>query len=281
MLAVALALAASAIWGAADFNAGWFSRRLPAVTVLLIVESAGLVVICLVVLVDGTPLPSGEAALVAAAAGIASILALGAFYRALAVGTMSLVAPVSALGVAVPVGVGLATGDTLTLATAVGLVLALVGLLLASREPAAAGGAPAGRPAGLGLALVAALGFGLYFLGADRAAEDSVAWSLLISRAAATPVVAIVALARRSRLPSRHDGALIALGGCGDLAATAAFGFALNAGALSVVSVLAALYPVWTVLLARALLHERLARVQAAGVACALVGVGLVAAGSA
>lgn len=279
MLAIALALASSAMWGAADFNAGWFARRLPVLTVLLLVEGAGLAVIVLVVLADRTPLPGGEAALVAAGAGLAGILALGAFYRALAVGTMSLVAPVSAAGVTVPVVVGLATGDALGTVTATGLVLAVAGLLLASRETGEAHGGASRE--GLGLALLAALGFGLYFLGADRAAEDSVAWSLLISRAAAIPVVAALALARRSALPTRRDGLLVALGGCGDLAATAAFGVALNEGELSVVSVLAALYPVWTVLLARVLLHERLGALQAAGVACALVGVGLVAAGGA
>lgn len=282
MLAVALALTASAVWGAADFTAGWFSRRLPVLTVLLIVEGAGLLVISLVVLADGTPLPSGETALVAAGAGMAGILALGAFYRALAIGTMSIVAPVSATGVAIPVVVGLATGDALGALTAAGLVLAVAGLLLASREPADPDDGDASRrPEGLGLALLAALGFGLYFLGADRAAEESVAWSLLIARAVATPVILALAIGRRSAVPTPRDGALIALGGCGDLAATAAFGLALNEGELSVVSVLAALYPVWTVLLARALLQERLVRMQAAGVLCALVGVGLVAAGSA
>lgn len=278
MLAVSLALTASLLWGASDFANGIFSRRVPVLAVLLIVEGSGLLLAAAFVLARGTPAPSAEAALAAAGAGLAGIVALGCFYRALAVGTMSLIAPVSATGVTLPVVVGLATGDELGALTAVGLVLAVAGLLLASREPAE--GSTSSRT-GLGLALLAAIGFGLYFLGADRAAEDSVAWSLLIARAAATPLVLAAAVTRGTRPPGRADLGWIALAGSGDLAATACFGVALNEGALSVVAVLGALYPVWTVLLARAVLHERLAAVQASGVLCALLGVGLVAAGGA
>lgn len=280
MAAIALSLLASASWGLADFLAGLKSRRLGVLVVLLWVEISGLVVVLTVIAVSGEPLPDARTLLYAAIAGSAGISALGAFYRALSVGTMSIVAPISATGVMLPVIVGLASGDEMTLVIGMGMALALAGILLASREEVEEmeHGGP-NRPAVL-LALAAAVGFGLYFTFADVAADGSVLWLLAVGRMIALPFIAgLLWRTRTAVLPPGADRWQLALIGCADLAATGLYGVATTKGALSVVSVIGSLYPVVTVLLARAVLDERLARGQALGVALALAGVAMVSAG--
>ncbi|HEY3021569.1 MAG TPA: EamA family transporter [Solirubrobacteraceae bacterium] len=279
MVAVVCALGASACWGLADFFGGLQSRRLRTVTVVLGVETAGLLIVVALVLATGKPAPGAPEAAWAVGAGLAGVVGLGAFYRALAVGTMSIVAPVSSTGVALPVLVGLAGGDRLSAAQAVGLACAVVGVLLAGRQADDHPQAGANR-AGVLLALAAAAGFGTYFLGAAQAAEGGVLWTLLLGRAAAVPVLAAVAAAARApMIPAPADAARLAATGALDLAATGLYALATTQGLLAVVAVLGALYPVTTVLLARALLAERLTRAQDAGVVVALAGVALIAAG--
>src|SRR2546423_4446213 len=111
MFAIALGLASSVCWGLADFLGGLQSRRVPVVGVLLISQAAGLVGIVAIVAISGEGAPSAADMLPAALAGAGGAIALSAFYRALAIGTMSIVAPISATGAAVPVIVGVATGD--------------------------------------------------------------------------------------------------------------------------------------------------------------------------
>ena len=187
MLAVALSLLASACWGVADFTGGLQSRRVPVVVVLAIVEGVGLLAVLIVIAATGESLPGTRAILFAAGAGTAGAVALGCFYRALAIGTMSIVAPISSTGVALPVIVGIATGDRPSLLVSLGLVVAVVGVLLASREQHDdAEQAAAGRAA-VWLALVAALGFGSYFVFSDVAADSSVLWLLVFSRVLIVP----------------------------------------------------------------------------------------------
>jgi drug/metabolite transporter (DMT)-like permease len=279
LLAVVCALGASACWGLADFFGGLQSRRLRTVTVVLGVETAGLLIVSVLVLATGAAAPGAHEAAWALGAGLAGVVGLGAFYRALAVGTMSIVAPVSSTGVALPVLVGLARGDRLSAAQAVGLACAVAGVLLAGREPGEHPDARAARR-GLLLALAAAAGFGIYFLGAAEAARGGVLWTLLLGRVAAVPVLAAVAAATRAPLvPAPADAGRLAAIGALDLSATGLYALATTKGLLAVVAVLGALYPVTTVLLARGLLGERLTRAQDAGVVVALAGVALIAAG--
>jgi drug/metabolite transporter (DMT)-like permease len=278
--AIALSLCASLSWGLADFTAGLKSRRIGVLTVLTWVEGSGLVAVLAVIAITGEPLPDGRTTLYAVIAGACGVSALGAFYKALSVGTMSIVAPISATGVMLPVLVGLATGDTLTVIIGLGIVVTLAGVLLASREEVEEleSGGP-NRQAIL-LALATAVGFGLYFTFADVAADGSVLWLLAAGRIVALPF--IIALARRANAPlwpAPTDRWQLLLIGGADLAATALYGLATTRGALSVVSVIGSLYPVVTVLLARAVLKERLTRTQAAGVVLALAGVATVSAG--
>jgi drug/metabolite transporter (DMT)-like permease len=279
MLAVATALAASCFWGVADFTGGLQSRRVPVPVVLCVVEGTGLVLVALAILVTGDPWPGTRAALLSLGAGVAGTVGLGCFYRALAIGTMSIVAPISATGVALPVIVGIATGDALSPIVSAGLAVTVVGVVLASREePEGERGATAGRAA-LGLALASALGFGSYFVLSDAAADASVLWLLVLARILIVPGLALYAWARRLPVPRGRSALALAVAGTLDVTATGLYGLANTLGALSIVSVVGSLYPVTTVVLARVVLAERIGPVQRIGVVAALGGVALIAAG--
>lgn len=279
MLAIGLSLSASIFWGGADFFAGLKSRKLSVVAVLLGVETSGLIGAGAIILATGEPLPGQRAAIAAVLAGTAGVFALGAFYRALAIGTMSIVAPISATGVALPVIVGVGTGDALGTIVAIGIAVTVGGVILASRELHEDDAAARASRASIALALVAALGFGSYFVGADVAADDSVLWTLFLGRVVAIPVLGTLAVARRIEPPAPRDLAQFAAIGSLDLAATGFYAIANTRGDLSIVSVVGSLYPVTTVLLARAVLSERIRRVQAVGIVLALAGVAMIAAG--
>ena len=283
MLAVGLALLASACWGVADFIAGLTSRRISALLVLLVQQAVGTAIAGAAVLIATEGLPNGRGILLSVLAGVAGAVALGAFYRALAVGTMSVVAPISASGVTLPVAFGIATGDTLSALIAIGLVMTVAGVVLASREVHDDGAPAGGSRASIGLALIAAVGFGTFFTVSDGAADESVLWLLVISRATAIVLLGavIVATGERPAMPSRIDLRTLAIVGALDLAATGLYAVANTEGLLSVVAVVGSLYPVATVLLARFVLHERLRSVQLAGVVLAFAGVAAVVGGTA
>ncbi|MDQ3631345.1 MAG: DMT family transporter [Actinomycetota bacterium] len=280
MLAVALALSASLCWGVADFAGGFFSRRLPALLVVLVLETGGLLGIALVLAVTREAPPELESVLLAAVAGLSGTGGLVCFFRGMALGSMAIVAPVFASGAAiVPVVVGLATGDTVTALVGAGLALAAVGILLASLESEHEAGRSRQARKALGFALVGALGAAGFVVASDAASDGSVAWTLFVARAAAIPFLVVGVGLIRARRPARSDLAAIGFFGLIDLAATACFGLAATRGALAVVAVLGAMYPVITAGLARVVLKERIRRIQLAGVAFALLGVALVAAG--
>jgi drug/metabolite transporter (DMT)-like permease len=216
----------------------------------------------------------------AALAGSAGIVALGAFYRGLAIGTMSVVAPISATAAAVPVLVGLAEGERPGALQVAGMAAALAGVILASREPIEEG-RPRGNRAAVGLALVAAAGFGTFFVGIDRAsATAEVPWVIVVQRSCSLVLLVIAALVARPSLP-RDGTSLAALGAIGvlDLGANGLYALATTEGLLSVVAVLGSLYPAVTVVLARLVLAERIARTQEVGVVLALAGVVAISAG--
>jgi uncharacterized membrane protein len=249
--------------------------------VLGVSQAAGLAGIAMLAAVGGEPFPGVSDLLPAAAGGMAGMVALAAFYRGLAIGTMSIVAPISATGAAVPVLVGVATGDRPGPLVVVGIAAALTGVVLASREEAPEGSAQAAvaRRSVL-LALVAALGFGAFFVGMDASADDGVMWALLAARIASFSLIAVALLVARPRFePNPRLLALLAGIGLLDLGANACFAAATNEGLLSVTAVVGSLYPLVTVLLARVVLGERVRRVQELGVAAALAGVVLIAAG--
>jgi uncharacterized membrane protein len=273
VLPVALALGASIAWGCSDFLAGLKTRRLAVLWVLLVSQGTGLVLVLFAALVLGQPLPGGQAALLAAGSGVAELIGFAALYRALAVGTMSVVAPLSATAALLPVVVSVSTGDAPTTAQGVGMALALTGAALASFEPGAGG---RHAVAGAGLALIAALGFGTFFVGMDLAADEGALWAVALNRAAAVAVLVAIALALRPGWLERRALAPLAAVGALDIAANTMFAIALTLGMAAIVSVLGSLYPLATVVLARAVLHEQVGGSQRAGVLAALAGIGLV-----
>lgn len=278
-MAVLLALLSAVSWGTGDFLAGQLSRRERVLVVLAWSQALGLVFALVLTAAVGDPWPGFDDAWPALLAGAAGAVALACFYRALAIGTMSVVAPISATAVIVPVAVGLATGDDPAPATGAGIALAAVGIVLASREEPGGefSSGPQDARASIGLALVAALGFGIFLTAIDGASEASVPWALVCARGTSVALCAVALLAvAGQRLPARADAGRLAAVGILDVGANGLYAVATTKGLLSVVSVLGSLYPVTTVILARLILGERLGRVQQAGVALAFTGVTLI-----
>jgi drug/metabolite transporter (DMT)-like permease len=281
VLGLGLALSSSLSWGIADFIAGLQARRMALLRVMLLSQGAALVLLVAVVAARGQGLPPLARLWPAAAAGLGGMAGLTAFYRALSIGKMSIVAPIAATGVSIPVVVGLAGGEHPAPTQLAGILAACAGVVLASREtehePKSAG-ARAAR-ASIGLALIAAVGFGSFQVGLRSSARADVLWALLAARA--TGVVAVGAGFLIRRPPAEQPPppyVLLALVGTLDLAANGLYALATRHGLLSVVAVAASLYPLVTVLLARVVLGERVGRSQEVGIVAALAGVVLIAA---
>jgi drug/metabolite transporter (DMT)-like permease len=292
MLALALALSSSLCWGVGDFIGGLQARRIALLRVILVSQAAGLLVLLVVVAALGLWPGDWVKMLPAAAGGIAGIAALSAFYRALAIGTMSVVAPISATGVAVPVLVGVASGERPAALQLAGILAASIGVVLASRERGPGLAPTEGARASVVLALLAALGFGSFFVGLRISARVDLAGALVASRVASVVALIVAGLVLRwvrdpapSRprpAPPRGGGpvlpALLLIGFL-DLSANLLYALATRRGLLSVVAVAASLYPLTTVVLARLVLGERVRRIQEVGIAAALAGVVLIAVG--
>lgn len=279
---VLLALAASLCWGVTDFSAGLKARTVPLPSVLLATQGIGLVLALALVALSGRAFPGARPALGSLGAGAAVLAGLACFYRALASGTMSVVAPIAATGVLIPVLAGALGGNHLAAIQVLGVLAAVVGVALSSRHPASAGTTAAARRShreAIALAVVAAVAFGCYFLLAHIGARGGVAWLLVLANVAGVLGVVGVGLFTRSppRRPPIGDLGVLAFAGVLEFAATGLYGLANHHGQLSIVAVAGSLYPVATVLLARVVLKERLVHLQALGVGLALAGVALIA----
>ena len=270
MTGILLALSASLAWGFADFGAGVASRRLPVPLVIAATQAAGLVFIAIVVAIVRPGLPTGAQFAWGALAGVVGVFGLSAFYRGLAVGAMGIVGPLSATAAVVPLAYGLARGERPSTLQLLGVALAFIGVIAASVERHVnVHGSRIGP--GVGYALLIAL---------SKAAAGGALWAPLSMRSAGLPLILIALLfLRPSTVGLRASWWLLIGVGIFDTSANMLFGLASTRGLLSVVSVLASLYPVVLVALARFLLHERIARHQLAGVAAALGGVALISAG--
>lgn len=282
MTAILAALGASVVWGTSDFMGGLFSRGRSAVVVLGVAQVSGLLLISVVLIAASRPWPGAGIVWPSVLAGAVGLGVL-ALYRALAIGPMSVVAPLGALAAVVPVIVGVLSGDRPSWLQGVGMAAAVVGCFLAARAPADDAQAAGVSRAGIAYALLAAALIGFGFVGLDDAAGDDVLWALELSRAVAVVSLGICALAIAARgtpvLGDLSPLAPLALVGVLDVSANGLFAYASTLGLLSVTSVLASVYPVMTVLLARAVLHERMAASQVGGVAVAFGGIALLAAG--
>jgi drug/metabolite transporter (DMT)-like permease len=277
MLTIALALGASLSWGVADFFGPLKGRTLGTSRVLLYAQLGGLAAIAIPVAIRATG-PASWTSLLAIPAAISGTLGLYAFYRGMAVGAVSVVAPIAGVSAILPVIVGIASGERPSALSGAGMGCALVGVFLASREPSEGGGAKVA--AGVGLALLAAIGFGGYFPPMHAAGNADFWWASLFFRFTSTSVVlAAIAIRRPNLRVSRRNLPLLAMIGVGDMLGNLLFAAASRGGLVSVTSVLASLYPIVTVVLARAVLAERVSRAQEAGVLLTLAGVVLISAG--
>jgi drug/metabolite transporter (DMT)-like permease len=276
---ILLALTASLAWGFADFGAGVASRRLPVLLVIAATQTAGLVFIAIVVAIFRPGLPTGTQFAWGALAGAVGIFGLTAFYRGLSVGAMGIVGPLSATAAIVPFAYGLARGERPSTVQLAGVALAFVGVIAASVERHVnIHGSRIGP--GVGYAFLAALGFGFSLIALSKAAAGGALWAPLSMRLVGVPLIVIAVLFLRPPTEGLRAAWWLLIGvGVFDTSANMLFGLASTRGLLSVVSVLASLYPVVLVALARFLLHERIAKHQLVGVAVALGGVAMISAG--
>jgi len=277
-LAALLALAASLSWGFGDFLGGVKARVLPSLTVLAASQPFGLAALGIAAAARGTGIPGDEVAW-AALAALFGTLGLFAFYQGMAAGAISVVAPIAAVAAGIPVIWGVAvSGDHISSLQAIGFAAAIGGSVCASLELRTERTQIA---AGVGWAVLAMLAFGAYYVPMHAASAQDWLWPAFLFRCTSVTLVWSVVLIRRARPTGLrgHWPALIAIGFL-DTGGNALYAAASSShGLISVVSVLASLYPVVTVLLARLLLGERVQRTQDVGVAVALVGVVLITAG--
>jgi len=272
-----LALLSSLLWGTGDFLAGYFSRRRAALSVLGGSQIVGFFVMLVIATATRSwgADPAGYLGW-AIGASVAGFLGLLAFYTALASCRMGVVSPIAALGVLVPLAAGLIAGELPTGLQYLGIVLAIVGVVLASGPEIS--GATGARP--VLLAAFAALCFGLFLVFVAKGAQESAIMTMTAQRSVTALIVVGLAVGSRSvgGLQRNDIGWLIAIGTF-DIVANLMFALATTQGLLAIVSVLGSLYPVVTVVLAWAVLRERLAPAQYVGVAVALVGVAAISAG--
>jgi drug/metabolite transporter (DMT)-like permease len=273
-----LALGGAFSWGVGDFLGGLAARRVAVLTVLAISQAIGLAGVALWVWLAGDPFPGVPELLPAALAGVAGAIGLGALYRGLAVGAMGIVAPISAASPIVPLAVDAARGVVPDASQSLGVVLVVAGIVTLSREP---DGGRQRIAAGAGLALVAALGFGLFVVGLDAGADESAPWAVVAARSASVTLAVTVAvfLTRTTLRPPRALLPVLVGVGVFDTGANVLVAFATTKGAAGIVAVLSALYPLVTVLLARLVLGERLSVSRRIGGGVALAGAALVAVG--
>jgi drug/metabolite transporter (DMT)-like permease len=268
--ATGLALGSSLVYGGSDFLGGLKSRSLPLLSVLLISQGSALVPLALVALAIGEGPPGGEYLLYGVLAGLAEAVGLAALYRGLAVGAMSLVAPIAATAPVVPVVAAAALGELPGPGQAAGIALAVAGVALLSLQRP---GPSQNVGVSVTFGLLTAVGFGGFLVAMDAASEGGVQWALMLARISSVAAFTAVYLVRRPRLAvARSDLPVLVLIGVLIVAADAMFAVASTKGLLSVVAVLSSLYPVVTMALARIYLQERLMRVQQLGVVATLCG---------
>ncbi len=281
-----LAIGSALLYGAADFTGGLTTRRAGAIPVVILSQSSGLILVALMLPLLPHASPARLDLLWGAAAGLTGGIGVALLYRALAIGTMAVVAPTTAVcAVTIPVLVAVLLGERPVPLAVAGIFLGIVSIVLVSRQ-SAAGPEPtvpvgSGRyPAGVGTALASGVAIGFFFLALAQTNAEAGMWPLLVARVVSVLLFGAVAIAgRRSiRMPGRVV-ALAVVCGIIDMLANALYMLAAQQGPLSIVVTLSSLYPASTVLLARIVLGERLNPWQLSGVGCALAAVVLIVSG--
>lgn len=288
-MGVLFGLLAAATYGAADFIGGNVSRRFDAFSVVLVSQLIGAVPLVVVVpfLAEGSP--TAQALGWGAAAGIGGGTGVLFLYRGLAVGRMSVVAPITGVVAAiVPVVVGLVIGERPSPISLLGVALALLAVILVSSAPPPDDERDVDldedisvpRRSGVLYAFGAGLSFALFFVFLNAAGEDSAIWPLLGTRGASLLLVTVAVIALRKPLKP-PPGTIVAIGWAGvlDVAANVFYLISARFGLLSLVAVLTSMYPAVTVLLARIFLNERMIRMQLVGLALAGAAIAMIVAG--
>jgi drug/metabolite transporter (DMT)-like permease len=268
--AVVFGLASAASYGIADFTAGYSSRKTPVLMVVLLSQSVGLLLALALAILYGEQLVGVTDLFWGAAAGLVGMIGVAALYQSMAIGQMSINAPITAvLAAAIPVIVGITTQGLPEWLQVVGFSLALAGIWLISRSHGEHNPQQSSDYSnGITLALVAGTGFGVMFVLFGQFQDNAVFFPLVAARITSIFVMFTFALfSQRLMFPSRGAIPLIVFAGLLDMGGNLFFVFAEQAGRLDIASVLSSLYPVATVILALVLLRERLIRPQRIGIA--------------
>ena len=281
-----LAIGSALLYGAADFTGGLTTRRVGTIPVVLLSQASGLLLLDLMLTLLPHASPSRPDLLWGAIAGLTGGIGVGLLYRALAIGTMAVVAPTTAVcAVAIPVVVSVLLGERPVPLTLAGIGLGIASIVLVSWQTAGPPesqppGAPRRGRSGVGTALASGVAIGFFLLALAQTGPDAGMWPLVVSRGISVALFSTVAIAGRVslRMPARM-AALAILCGFVDMLANALYLLAARQGPLSVVVMLTSLYPASTVLLARVVLKERLNLWQISGVGCALAAVVLIVSG--
>ncbi len=278
MIPILLGLASAFSWGAADFTGGLVSRKTGAFRAVLLGETVGLLLLVPATLAVGERMPGLGSMAQAALAGALGTLGLVLLYHAMATGTMSIAAPVSALMTAIlPVVVGSFSEGFPGPLTFVGFAFALAAVWLVSQSKDGVKDILS-HISSLRLPLLAGVGFGCYFVLIHSAARDSTWWPMVASRAAGWLVIGLFMLSRGEGLAApRGVWPIIIMNGILDVGGNAFYILAGHIGRLDVSAVISSLYPGATVLLAWIVLKERLSRTQWLGIGAALIGIVLLA----
>ena len=282
MLAVALSLACAVTYGAADYFGGLASRRATMLGVVLISQAAGLLALLAVLPFLGGDAGGRDYAL-AAIGGVFGAGGIALLYRGLAIGRMAVVSPITAvLAALTPVVYALVRGERPTFVTVLGMASALVAVVLISRGPHSEDVGSLdwrlGLPPGVAEAVGSGIVLGGFFIALSAIDRNAGLVPLVSARLASIATIGVVAAGLRQSLAApRSVLPTILVSGVLDMTANVFFVLAARSGMLSIVAVLASLYPAATIALAGTFLHERLTRVQWAGVGCALAGVALIA----
>jgi drug/metabolite transporter (DMT)-like permease len=280
VIGIALALLSALSFGGSDFVGGIASRRVAALRVVLVSYPVAMVLLGVSAGIVGGPISRG-AVVWGSLGGISQALGVLWLYAALGAGPISVVSPLAALlSAVVPVGVGVVLGERPGTMAAIGIVLALVAVVLISRQATGEDDMSHRFTTTVAwLTIGSGVAFGLNFVLIHQAPVDSRLWPLLFSRMAATGlVVAVAAATRNLRVPSGIPLRLALTAALLETCANVTMLLALHASLLSLASVLISLYPVATVVLAMAVLRERLSRWQAVGMVLAAVSVAMIAA---
>jgi drug/metabolite transporter (DMT)-like permease len=275
---VILGLGSAIAWGAGDFGGGWASRRGPVLGVTLIVQGVGVVLSIALALITREPIPAPSGLAISAAAGVAVTIGIVGLYHGLAVGRMGVVAPVTGLLAAVlPVVAGIVRDGPPAPPVLVGIIVALVAVVLVSRAPGTAG-----SRSGIELAIIAGTGIGVFNILVGELPDGQVFGPLSAIKITATLVIAAVIVAgRRAWQMPRRLVPIVVAGAVFDMTGNAFYVLATQVGRLDVAATLSSLYPVTTILLAMALLGERVTRSHAMGIAAAVAAIVLISSGSA